>query len=132
QDREPCELEGDRKPRHDRVADREPALVGAEVAANDVAEPAHVLHRHWPVETVVMSDLSEHGRVAILAAERERRVARQSPHAEKHEHAREQEDDQGGPDLTQEEAAHARLLPPIAPYVPNPAYCARISPSPKI
>ena len=55
-----------------------------------------------------LENLADHGhieraiaerRVAVLTAERERRIARQGAHPEEHEHARDQQDDQGGSDL---------------------------------
>ena len=60
-----------------------------------------------------MPDRRQDGRVAILGAERERRVPRDRPHADEHEHAREEQNDQGGSDLAQEEAAHDRRLPSL-------------------
>ena len=57
-----------------------------------------------------MPDRAKDCGVPVLAAERERRVAWDRPHADEDEHAGEHEDDQGGPDLAQEEAAHDRRL----------------------
>ena len=76
EDRQTGELKRDRQPRHDRVRDRQLALVDAEVAAQRETEPVDVLHRQRLVEPVVVPDRGEHRRVAVLAAERDRRVAR--------------------------------------------------------
>ena len=61
----------------DRVRDRQPALVGAEVALQRRGPSQRdVLDGQRLVEPVLVPDRREHRRVAVLAAERERRVAR--------------------------------------------------------
>jgi hypothetical protein len=104
------ELERDRQPRDDRVPDRQLPLVGAEIAPEDVPHPGDVLDRERPVEPVVVADRGEHLGVAVLAAERERRVTRQRTHPSEDDHARQREHDQGGSGLSQQEAAHDRDL----------------------
>ena len=66
-------------------------------------------------------------RVLVLGAERGRGVAGQRADPEEDEHARQEQDDEGGSDPSKEEAAHR-----LVAYFLNPAYWARISPSPKI
>jgi len=110
QQREARELERDRQPRDDRVRDGELAGVDAEIAAHGEPDPVPVLDRQRLVEPILVPDLREQRRIAALAAERERRVARQRANPEEDEDAREEEDDQSGSDLAQEEAAHDRLL----------------------
>jgi len=75
-------------------------------------QPLRVLHRHRLVEPVVVADRRHHGGIAILGAERGCRIARQRAHADEHEHARKQQDDEGGSDPAEEEAAHQRLTFP--------------------
>ena len=76
-----------------------PALVTAQIAAHEVAEPMDILQRQRLVEPVGVTDVRQHRRVAILAAERQRGIAGQRADPEKDEHAREQQHDQGGSDL---------------------------------
>ena len=124
-DREERELERDRQSVQDRLRDREVALVATEVSLQREPEPLHVLHGHRLVEPVVVPDRLHHRRVAVLGAERGRRIARQRAHADEHEHARKEQDDEGGSDPAEEEAAHR-----LDRYFLNPANCARIRPSP--
>ena len=72
------------------------ALVDAEVALEREPDPVRVLHGQRPVEQVLVPDRREDGRVAVLGAERDRRVAGDRTHAEEDEHAREHENDEGG------------------------------------
>ena len=123
------ELERDRQPVDDRLRDRQLALVASEVSLQREPEPLHVLDGHRLVEPVVVADRRHHRRVAVLGAERGRRVARQRADAEEDEHAREEQDDEGGSELAEQEAAH-RLSPYFVPDFLKPANCARIRPSP--
>ena len=59
-------------------------------------DPAHVLDGQRVVEPVLVPDRREHLGVALLGGEGERGVARDRPHADEHEHAGEEDDDQGG------------------------------------
>ena len=87
----------------DRLGDGEVALVAAEVSLQREPEPLRVLHGHRLVEAVVVADRRHHGGIAVLGAERGRRVARQRAHADEDEHAREEQDDEGGSDPAEEE-----------------------------
>ena len=111
---------------HDRVRDRELALVDAEVALHGEPDPVPVLHRQRPVEQVLVPDRREHGRVAVLGAERDRRVARDRADADEDEHAREHEHDEGGSHLAQEEAAHRQSVSMTSSYL-NDAIATRSS-----
>jgi len=106
QHRQERELERDRDPRDDRVRDRQLPRVEAEVAADRVRDPFHVLHGQRLVEPVLVVDRLDDVGVAVLAAERLRRASRQRPHADEDDDAREEHDDQGGSRLAKEEAAH--------------------------
>ena len=64
-----------------------------------------------------MADRREHGRVAVLGSERDRRVAGDRADAEEHEHAREHEDDEGGSHLAKEKAAHRQPVSTNARYL---------------
>ncbi len=115
QHREAGELQRDRQPGHDRVRDRELPLVEPEVALERKPGPAPVLHRQRLVEPVLVADLLEDGGIAVLRRERQRRVAGEGADPGEHQHAGEEDHDQGGSRLSQQEAAHDRssgLLPP--------------------
>ena len=73
-----------------------------------------------------MPDRREHRRVAVLGAERDRRVARDRANAEEHEHARQQEDDEGGSHLAKEKAAHRQSVSKPWSYL-NDAFATRSS-----
>ena len=59
----------------------------------------------------------EHRRVAVLGAERDRRVAGDRTHAEEDEHARGNEHDEGGSHLAKEEAAHRPSVTTCTPRI---------------
>ncbi len=77
---------------------RELALVGAEVASEREPEPADVLQGHGLVQVVLVPDLLEHDGVALLGAEGERGIARKRADTDEDEHARQEQNDQGGSD----------------------------------
>ena len=68
-----------------------------------------------------MPDRGQHGRIAVLARERDRRVAGQGADPDEDEHAREHEDDQGGSQPAKQEAAHVASVPYFVPVVLKPA-----------
>src|SRR5213076_92227 len=103
------ELQRHRQLRDDRVRDGERPLVLAEITPQRMDEPADVLDGQRLVEPVVVADLGDYVRVAVLAAERDGRIARQRPDPEEDEEARNEQDDQGGSGLSQNEAAHDLL-----------------------
>ena len=103
------ELEADRDARDDRVRDRQLSLVAAEVAVQREPDPVAVLHGQRPVEEVLVAHGREHGGVAILGTERDRRITGNRADAQEDEHARQHEDDEGGSRLSEKEAAHRRF-----------------------
>jgi hypothetical protein len=110
QERQAGELERQRDPGDDRLAHRQAAAVGAEVAPESQAGPLDVLDGQRIVEPVLVADRREHLRVAVLGRVRERGIAGKRAHPGEDDHARQEDDDQGGSDLAPDEASHDRRL----------------------
>ena len=111
------------------MRDGKRALVLPEITLQRMTDPAHVLNRDRLIEPVVVPDLREDLRIPVLAAERKSGVAGERADAQEDEEARDRQDDQGGSELSQNEAAHD--LPQALSAVYLLAKATRINPSPK-
>ena len=122
-------MQRDRQRVPDRLGHRQAGTGGpAQIAAERMADVAHVLHRHRLVQPVVVADLSHGGGIALLAGEGTGRIARQRPDAEEHHDGHEHERDDRFEQPAHDVAAHDGIwIQAAKPAVPN-----RMMPSPYI
>ena len=91
-DRHAGELHRDRQLLRDQVEHRQLVAHGlAEITRQHALDPVDILHRHRLIEPVLLADLLDHGRVALLARHDQRRIARQQVLQRKDQHRHEEQ-----------------------------------------